>query len=144
MFWTVRGALAATKALMAQARLREPQNLVRSAAAIFSHAAQGPEGLEGMTAFIQKAQTTMGEAMTFSKILIANRGEIACRVIRTARNLGYRTAAVFSDADRDARHTWPWPTRRSILVALRPPNRIYALMPFWTPRANGCRAVHPG
>nr|WP_326531043.1 enoyl-CoA hydratase-related protein [Rhodoferax sp.] len=48
------GALAATKALMAQARLREPQNLVQSAAAIFSHAAQGPEGLEGMTAFIQK------------------------------------------------------------------------------------------
>ena len=48
------GALAATKALMAQARLREPQDLVQSAAAIFSQAAQGPEGLEGMTAFIQK------------------------------------------------------------------------------------------
>ena len=48
------GALAATKALMAQARLREPQDLVLSAAAIFSQAAQGPEGLEGMTAFMQK------------------------------------------------------------------------------------------
>ena len=48
------GALAATKALMAQARLRAPQDLVQSAAAIFSQAAQGPEGLEGMTAFIQK------------------------------------------------------------------------------------------
>lgn len=48
------GALAATKALMAQARLREPQDLVQPAAAIFSQAAQGPEGLEGMTAFIQK------------------------------------------------------------------------------------------
>jgi isohexenylglutaconyl-CoA hydratase len=48
------GALAATKALMAQARLCEPQDLVQSAAAIFSQAAQGPEGLEGMTAFIQK------------------------------------------------------------------------------------------
>ena len=48
------GALAATKALMAQAKLREPQDLVQSAAAIFSQAAQGPEGLEGMTAFIQK------------------------------------------------------------------------------------------
>jgi isohexenylglutaconyl-CoA hydratase len=48
------GALAATKALMVQARLREPQDLVQPAAAIFSKAAQGPEGLEGMTAFIQK------------------------------------------------------------------------------------------
>jgi isohexenylglutaconyl-CoA hydratase len=48
------GALAATKALMAQARLREPQDLVLSAAAIFSHVAQGPEGIEGMTAFMQK------------------------------------------------------------------------------------------
>jgi len=48
------GALAATKALMAQARLRAPQDLVQSAAAVFSQAAQGPEGLEGMTAFIQK------------------------------------------------------------------------------------------
>jgi isohexenylglutaconyl-CoA hydratase len=48
------GALAATKALMAQARLREPQDLVQPAAAIFSQAAQGAEGIEGMTAFVQK------------------------------------------------------------------------------------------
>jgi isohexenylglutaconyl-CoA hydratase len=48
------GALAATKALMARARLASPQSLVQDAAAIFSRAAMGPEGLEGMTAFIQK------------------------------------------------------------------------------------------
>ena len=48
------GALAATKALMAQARLREPQDLVQQAAAIFSRAAQGPEGMEGIAAFMQK------------------------------------------------------------------------------------------
>ena len=48
------GAVAATKALMARARLAPPQELVHDAAAIFSHAAQGPEGVEGMTAFIQK------------------------------------------------------------------------------------------
>ena len=48
------GALAATKVLMSQARLREPQDLVQAAAAIFSRAAQGPEGLEGIAAFMQK------------------------------------------------------------------------------------------
>ena len=48
------GALAATKALMTQARLREPQDLIQQAAAIFSRAAQGPEGLEGIAAFMQK------------------------------------------------------------------------------------------
>ncbi len=42
--------------------------------------------------------------MTFAKILIANRGEIACRVIRTARNMGYRTVAIYSDADKAAPH----------------------------------------
>lgn len=48
------GALAATKALMAQARLREPQDLIQHAATVFSSAAQGPEGMEGIAAFLQK------------------------------------------------------------------------------------------
>ena len=40
----------------------------------------------------------------FKKILIANRGEIACRVIKTARKMGIQTVAVYSDADRNALH----------------------------------------
>jgi isohexenylglutaconyl-CoA hydratase len=48
------GALGATKALMAHARLHEPQSMVQQAAAVFSKAAQGPEGIEGITAFMQK------------------------------------------------------------------------------------------
>ena len=40
----------------------------------------------------------------FTKILIANRGEIACRVIKTAQKLGIRTVAVYSEADKNARH----------------------------------------
>ncbi len=54
---------------------------------------------------IPAADRACGDAMTmFTKILIANRGEIACRVIKTAKKMGIATVAVYSEADRDARH----------------------------------------
>ncbi|WP_069307423.1 acetyl-CoA carboxylase biotin carboxylase subunit [Methylobrevis pamukkalensis] len=80
----------------------------------------------------------------FSKILIANRGEIACRVIRTARRMGIRTVAVFSDADRDALHVaqadeavhiGPPPAAQSYLLI----DRIVAAC-----KQTGAEAVHPG
>ena len=80
----------------------------------------------------------------FSKILIANRGEIACRVIKTARRLGIKTVAVYSDADRNARHVamadeavhiGPPAARESYLVA----ERIIDAA-----RRTGAQAVHPG
>ena len=80
----------------------------------------------------------------FTKILIANRGEIACRVILTARKMGIKTVAVYSDADRDARHVMladesvnigPAPSRESYLVA----DKIIAAC-----KQTGAQAVHPG
>jgi 3-methylcrotonyl-CoA carboxylase alpha subunit len=80
----------------------------------------------------------------FRKILIANRGEIACRVIRTARRLGIATVAVYSEADRSAMHVeladeaWPIgpsPARESYL-------NIRAILD--AARNSGAEAVHPG
>jgi propionyl-CoA carboxylase alpha chain len=80
----------------------------------------------------------------FTKILIANRGEIACRVIKTARKMGIKTVAVYSDADRDARHVQladeavhigPAPSRDSYLQA----EKIIAAC-----KQTGAQAVHPG
>src|ERR687889_1371557 len=77
-------------------------------------------------------------------LLIANRGEIACRIIRTARRLGIRTVAVYSDADRgalhvreadEAIHIGASPARESYLVG----EKIIAAA-----QATGAEAIHPG
>ncbi len=82
--------------------------------------------------------------MTFSKILIANRGEIACRVIRTARDLGYQTVAVFSDADRDAPHVAL--ADEAVHIGAAPAAESYlrfeALLE--AARKTGADALHPG
>jgi len=80
----------------------------------------------------------------FKKILIANRGEIACRVIKTARKMGIKTVAVYSDADRNALHVemadeavhiGPSPANQSYIVI----DKIMAAI-----AATGAEAVHPG
>jgi len=81
--------------------------------------------------------------MTFSKILIANRGEIACRVIRTARHLGYRTVAVFSDADRDAPHVAL--ADEAVHIGASPAAESYLRIDaiLAAARKTGADAVHP-
>jgi len=80
----------------------------------------------------------------FTKILIANRGEIACRVMSTAKKMGIKTVAVYSEADQEARHVQladeavcigPAPSRESYLVI----DRIIQAC-----KDTGAQAVHPG
>nr|MDQ4088070.1 acetyl/propionyl/methylcrotonyl-CoA carboxylase subunit alpha [Pseudomonadota bacterium] len=80
----------------------------------------------------------------FSKILIANRGEIACRVIRTARRLGIATVAVYSDADARAPHVRM--ADQSVRLGPPPASESYlnAELIIDACRTTGAEAVHPG
>ena len=80
----------------------------------------------------------------FTKILIANRGEIACRVIRTAKREGYTTVAVYSDADADALHVEM--ADESVRIGPPPVNQSYLDMDkiIEAAKRTGADAVHPG
>ncbi|MBI5270989.1 MAG: biotin/lipoyl-binding protein [Burkholderiales bacterium] len=82
--------------------------------------------------------------MGFHKIIIANRGEIACRVIRTARALGYRTVAVYSDADAAAPHVAL--ADEAVRIGPAPAAESYLHIPALLDavRRTGADAVHPG
>jgi 3-methylcrotonyl-CoA carboxylase alpha subunit len=80
----------------------------------------------------------------FKKILIANRGEIACRVIRTARRLGIRTVAVYSDADENARHVRLADEARRIGPAAAQESYLSIHSILEAARETGAEAIHPG
>ena len=80
----------------------------------------------------------------FKKILIANRGEIACRVIKTARKMGIGTVAIYSDADRQALHVEM--ADEAVHIGPPPANQSYIVIDkvMEAIRSSGAEAVHPG
>ncbi len=80
----------------------------------------------------------------FRKLLIANRGEIACRVITAARAMGIRTVAVYSDADRDARHVALADEARRIGPPEARASYLNAEAILAAARQTGAEAIHPG
>src|SRR6201991_1932316 len=80
----------------------------------------------------------------FKRILIANRGEIACRIIKTARRMGIETVAVYSEADRDALHVEM--ADEAVLIGPPPAAESYLLIEKIVDAAKrtGAQAVHPG
>src|SRR6059058_547425 len=80
----------------------------------------------------------------FKRILIANRGEIACRIIKSARRMGIETVAVYSEADRDALHVEM--ADQAVLIGPPAAAQSYLLIDKIVEacRATGAEAVHPG
>jgi 3-methylcrotonyl-CoA carboxylase alpha subunit len=82
--------------------------------------------------------------MTFASVLVANRGEIACRIIRTARRLDMKTIAVFSEADRDALHVRC--AHEAVCIGAAPARESYLSIEkiVQAARESGAECVHPG
>ncbi|MDB5816560.1 MAG: Methylcrotonyl-CoA carboxylase biotin-containing subunit [Rhizobacter sp.] len=92
----------------------------------------------------QQPARTKAALTPFTKILIANRGEIALRIIRTARAMGYRTVAVYSTADSGARHVYE--ADQAVCIGEPLPSQSYLNIPavIAAARTSGADAVHPG
>lgn len=86
----------------------------------------------------------MSNNNSFDTILIANRGEIACRVIRTAKSLGYKTVAVYSEADANALHVKA--ADKAVCIGPAEVGKSYLNMDaiFEAAKASGANAIHPG
>src|SRR5690606_31673071 len=82
--------------------------------------------------------------VSFDTLLVANRGEIACRIVRSARAMGLRTVAVFSDADRDARHVTMADAAVAIGPALAKDSYLSIERLLAACARSGAQALHPG
>ena len=80
----------------------------------------------------------------FEKILVANRGEIACRVMKTARTMGIKTVAVYSDADANALHVRMADEAVHIGAAASAESYLRADRIIAACKSTGAQAVHPG
>ena len=104
------------------------------------------EGREGVGAFLEKRKPdwTANGRLMFSRVLIANRGEIAVRIIRTCRELGIETVAVYSDADRRALHVLE--ADRAVYIGASPASESYLRDRNVVEAAvdSGAEALHPG
>eukprot|EP01100_Stratorugosa_tubuloviscum_P004906 TRINITY_DN2240_c1_g1_i1.p1 TRINITY_DN2240_c1_g1~~TRINITY_DN2240_c1_g1_i1.p1 ORF type:complete len:698 (+),score=367.81 TRINITY_DN2240_c1_g1_i1:93-2186(+) len=96
------------------------------------------------TNFNRKFSSFSNESPLFEKILIANRGEIACRVMRTAKKLGIKTVAVFSDADRNAAHVASADEAFRIGEAEATKSYLRAEKLIEVAKKTGAQAIHPG
>jgi propionyl-CoA carboxylase alpha chain len=102
-------------------------------------------GVDAIVAIAYTARKTRaGARRMFTKILIANRGEIACRVIKTARRMGIKTVAVYSDADKDALHVEM--ADETVHIGAAPAAESYLVIDkiIAACKATGAEAVHPG
>ncbi len=109
-----------------------------------SKAAAKAKATEGKAAKPAKGPADRAHPQLFDKILIANRGEIACRIARSCRRLGIKTVAVHSEADRGALHTEMADEAIAIGPAASAESYLVAEKILEACRTSGAEAVHPG